>query len=181
MTTTRTTETVSTTATAQLVHTHINTPLGPLVAAASAQGLALLAYDEGRADALLTDAEARLDTTSTPATSELDEVAEQLAEYFAGRRRVFTIELDWRLVHPFARQVLGAVADVPYGGVTTYGALATTIGRAGAARAVGNALGSNPLVIVLPCHRVLRVGGNLGGYTTGVDKKRFLLDLEAAA
>ncbi len=109
-----------------------------------------------------------------------DEVRRQLDEYFAGDRTRFELKLDRRLMRGIARDVLAATARVPFGRTTTYGALAERIGRPRASRAVGNALGSNPIPIVVPCHRVLRAGGDVGGYAGGPSRKRRLLTLEGS-
>jgi len=110
-----------------------------------------------------------------------DEVRRELDDYFAGRRRTFDVALDWRLVTgPFARRVLTRTAAIPYGATATYSEVASDAGNAQASRAAGNALGANPLCIIVPCHRVLRSGGGLGGYAGGLPAKRLLLDLESA-
>jgi methylated-DNA-[protein]-cysteine S-methyltransferase len=105
-------------------------------------------------------------------------VRRQLDEYFAGARRGFDVPIDWRLVRGFAADVLRATARIPFGAVASYRAVATEAGSPSAYRAAGNALGSNPVPIVVPCHRVLHAGGGLGGYTGGLDRKRYLLTLE---
>jgi methylated-DNA-[protein]-cysteine S-methyltransferase len=109
-----------------------------------------------------------------------DEVRRQMDQYFAGHRTRFELKLDRRLMRGIARDVLAATAKVPFGRTTTYGTLAERIGRPRASRAVGNALGSNPIPIVVPCHRVLRAGGDVGGYAGGPDRKRRLLTLEGS-
>jgi methylated-DNA-[protein]-cysteine S-methyltransferase len=106
-------------------------------------------------------------------------VRRQLDEYFDGRRSEFELAHDLTPVAPFHRLVLRELARVPYGEVTTYGALAARVGRPGAARAVGTVMNRNPLPIVLPCHRVIGANGSLTGYGGGLDKKRLLLDLES--
>ena len=108
----------------------------------------------------------------------LDEVRRELEEYFGGTRRTFDLPLDWQLLKGFGRRVLQATARIPYGSVSTYKGVATGAGSPNAFRAAGNALGSNPMPIVLPCHRVLHSGGGLGGYTGGLDRKRTLLAIE---
>ena len=107
-----------------------------------------------------------------------DEVRRQLDEYFAGARRGFDLPVDWRLVRGFAGAVLRATATIPFGGVSTYRDVAAEAGSPNAYRAAGNALGSNPVPIVVPCHRVVHAGGGLGGYTGGLERKQFLLRLE---
>jgi methylated-DNA-[protein]-cysteine S-methyltransferase len=114
------------------------------------------------------------------APARFDAVARELAEYFAGRRRSFDAELDWSLIGPFGRRVLGVTAAIPYGGVLSYTEVAVEAGSPRGSRAAGNALGSNPIPIVIPCHRVLRIGGALGGYGGGLERKRWLLELEGA-
>lgn len=111
----------------------------------------------------------------------LDGLRTQLDDYLAGRLEAFTVPIDLVLATPFQRQVLPALAGVPYGRRTTYGALAATIGRPTASRAVGAALGANPLCVVLPCHRVLAASGSLTGYAGGLGAKAHLLELEARA
>jgi methylated-DNA-[protein]-cysteine S-methyltransferase len=106
-------------------------------------------------------------------------VRRELDRYFTGALREFDLELDWSLVGPFARRVLRRTARIPYGSLASYGDVALGIGVPRGARAVGNALGSNPIPVVVPCHRVVRTGGALGGYGGGVPRKRWLLDLEA--
>jgi methylated-DNA-[protein]-cysteine S-methyltransferase len=112
----------------------------------------------------------------------VDAARRQLDEYLAGRRRTFDVATDTVLATPFQRTVLDRLArDVGYGATTSYGTLAAAVGRPSASRAVGTALGGNPLCIVLPCHRVVAASGALSGYAGGADAKRRLLALEAAA
>jgi len=105
---------------------------------------------------------------------------EQVEQYLAGERRIFTFPLDIRTGTPFQRQVWQVTREIPYGQVTTYQKLAQAIGRPKASRAVGNALAQNPLLLVIPCHRVLRADGSLGGFAAGPALKRILLQLEGA-
>ncbi len=116
----------------------------------------------------------------------LDRAGRQLREYFEGRRRRFDLPLDLSGVTPFRRRVLEATAAIPYGGVATYGEVARAIGRPGAARAVGQALGANPVPILVPCHRVVASSGRLGGFSVpgrrgGAGLKRRLLEMEGVA
>lgn len=110
----------------------------------------------------------------------LDDPRRQLDEYFAGTRTSFDLDLDWRLTEGYRRQVLESLREVGYGRTVSYLDLARRTGRPKAARAVGTAMATNPLPIVVPCHRVLRTGGGLGGYAGGLDMKRALLKLEGA-
>jgi len=101
-----------------------------------------------------------------------------LKEYFAGRRREFTVPLDYRFATDFRGQVLRELARVPYGETTTYRELAGKVGNPKAVRAIGGACANNPLPLLVPCHRVLRADGGLGGYRGSSETKRFLLELE---
>lgn len=158
----------------------VGSPLGELLVAVTARGLARVAYPPEHRDDVLAELAAELSPRVLESARATDEVRRELEEYFEGRRRAFDLPVDWRLIRGFARKTLRATARVPFGTVTTYGELAGRIGSPRAARAVGNALGSNPIPIVIPCHRVVRAGGNLGGYGGGVRRKRTLLSLEGA-
>lgn len=156
----------------------LNSPLGTLLGAATPAGLCALWYEEARLEQLLDTLARRVSLRVLEAPHRLDPLQSQLDEYFAGRRRRFDLSLDWSLTSGFTRAVLHATARIPYGEVRTYGQVAAETGNPKASRATGNALGANPLPIVVPCHRVVRTGGGLGGYTTGTHKKAFLLELE---
>jgi methylated-DNA-[protein]-cysteine S-methyltransferase len=158
-------------------------PLGDLLLAATPQGLVCLHYVRGEADVevVLTRIAARLTPRIVAAGARLEPTRRQLDEFFAGRRRSFEIPLDWTLVKPgFTRSVLRETARIPYGETLSYAGIAGRAGNERAYRAAGTALGSNPLAIVVPCHRVLHSGGGLGGYAGGLDAKRELLRLEGA-
>jgi methylated-DNA-[protein]-cysteine S-methyltransferase len=114
------------------------------------------------------------------APRKLDASRRELDQYFSHRRRQFELALDWTLTRGFGRRVLHATAKIPYGSVSTYKQVATRAGSPHGFRAAGNALGANPLPIVVPCHRVLHSGGGLGGYTGGLERKRQLLSVEGA-
>jgi methylated-DNA-[protein]-cysteine S-methyltransferase len=114
----------------------------------------------------------------TPAM--LDDARRQLDQYFARRRRDFALPLDLRLAHGFTRRVLEETARIPFGSLASYGDVARRAGSPRAVRATGNALGANPIPIVVPCHRVVRTGGALGGYGGGLERKQLLLRLEGA-
>ena len=111
----------------------------------------------------------------------LNGLRRELDQYFDGGRRSFDLAIDWGLVRGFGRQVLAETARIPFGRVSTYRDVATAAGSPRGMRAAGNALGANPVPIVVPCHRVLRTGGGLGGYTGGIERKQFLLALERTA
>ncbi|MGD8823162.1 MAG: methylated-DNA--[protein]-cysteine S-methyltransferase [Anaerolineales bacterium] len=156
-----------------------STPVGPLYLAASQEGLVALSYSDSELAFIewlknYTGAEVRRDV------GRLAEAVQQVRQYLAGERLQFVLPLDLRFMTSFQRRVLTTVARVPAGQVTTYGDLARRIQRPQSARAVGQALGHNPIPIVLPCHRVLAADGNLGGYSGrgGIETKRYLLTLE---
>ena len=165
---------------ADVSYAPVDSPFGPLLAAATKRGLVKLAFPEEDVDGVLERLARRVSPRIVAADAQLDPVRRELDEYFAGRRRGFALPLDWTLVGPFGRRVLGATAEIPYGGVLSYAEVAAEAGSPRGSRAAGNALGANPIPIVVPCHRVLRSGGALGGYGGGLDRKRFLLELEGA-
>ena len=168
-----------------------DTPLGRLLLAATPRGLVRVAYlDDDGADARRLDGDAdqvlaalaqRISPRILEAPERLDGVRRELDEFFAGSRRAFDAPLDWRLTGAgFARRVLHATARIPFGSVCSYKQIAAAAGSPRASRAAGNALGSNPMPIVVPCHRILHSDGGLGGYTGGLDRKRALLSIEGA-
>jgi len=157
----------------------LDSPLGRLLLATTPRGLVRLAYvDYSDEDTVLEHLAATVSPRIMAAPRRLDEPRRELDEYFAGARHRFEIPLDWRLSRGFARRVLEATANIPYGATATYMQMAAQAGSPRASRAAGNALGSNPIPIVVPCHRILHSGGGLGGYTGGVEKKRLLLGVE---
>jgi methylated-DNA-[protein]-cysteine S-methyltransferase len=155
-------------------------PFGTLLAASTSRGLVRLAFPEEDVDAMLEGLARRLSPRIIEAPASFDAVRRELDEYFDGSRRIFELAQDWTLMSAFGRKVLRATYNIPYGGVLSYAEVATEAGSPRGSRAAGNALGSNPIPIVVPCHRVLRSGGNLGGYGGGLDRKRYLLELEMA-
>jgi methylated-DNA-[protein]-cysteine S-methyltransferase len=165
---------------ADIAYAPMDTPVGPLLLAATADGLVRLAYVNGGQDPVLEDLARRVSPRIVAAPARLDGARRELEEYFGGRRRRFELPIDWRLASPFARRVLSFTAAIPYGRVSSYAEVAAAAGSPRGSRAAGNALGANPLPIVVPCHRVLRTGGGLGGYTGGLERKRWLLGLEGA-
>jgi len=157
-----------------------DSPFGTLLLATTGRGLVRVAFPEEEVDSVLERLARRLSPRIVEARAPLDPVRRELEEYFAGSRREFGLTVDWSLVGPFGRRVLGVTSEIPYGGVLSYAEVAAEAGSPRGSRAAGNALGSNPVPIVIPCHRVLRTGGALGGYGGGLDRKRWLLDLEGA-
>lgn len=159
-----------------IAYADLDSPLGPLSVFVTPRGVVRVAY--GPSEAELDDLAARISPRILAAPERTDSLRRELEEYFAGSRHEFDLPLDWSLVRGFAGAVLQATARIPFGGVSSYREIATEAGSPNAYRAAGNALGSNPIPIVVPCHRVLHSGGGLGGYTGGLDRKRFLLRLE---
>lgn len=159
--------------------------VGRMLLAARVDGVLLLsayAPDDASTETLLDRVAHRVSPRVLRDGRSLDPIRRQFEEYLSGRRRSFDVRLDERLATPFQRVVLDRLsADVGYGSTTTYGRLAAGSGKPRAARAVGAALGANPLCIVLPCHRVLGASGDLTGYAGGMAAKRLLLDLEQRA
>ncbi len=157
------------------------TPVGPIYIAMSDKGVTALGFDESE-QAFLQRMRKRYRVPVQRSRSKVSRVAEQLDDYFAGRRDSFELSLDLRSVTPFQQAVLKAIQQVPAGATVSYGGLAQRIGKPKAARAVGQALGSNPIPIIIPCHRALAADGSLGGYSGrgGVRTKQALLTLEGA-
>lgn len=153
----------------------LDTPIGPLTAAATERGLVRITF--GDPDTSVPGL-AALSPRVVEAPARLDPVRRQLDEYFEGRRQHFDLPLDRALSSGFRLKVLQELERVRYGEVTTYRDLATKVGSPRASRAVGSAMATNPIPIVVPCHRVLRTGGHLGGYGGGLPAKEWLLRLE---
>ncbi len=165
---------------ADVAYTVHVTPVGPLVLAVDSDGAVLsCCYDD---EQQVTEHLARAVSPRVLRQSHrLDPLRRQLDEYLAGQRRSIDLAVNLALASAFTSHVLLSLADVPYGTTTSYGDLAARAGAPRAARAVGNALGTNPVCIVLPCHRVTRSDGSPGGYAGGPTVKQMLLDLEARA
>ena len=158
----------------------VDTPLGTLLLAATEQGLVRVAYPSQGHDAALAQLAELVSPRILSAPGRLDGVARQLDEYFAHRRRVFDLRLDLRLARGFRRGVLGHLLEIPYGITESYAQVAAATGSPRAVRAVGTACATNPVPIVVPCHRVVRSDGSFGGYAGGPAAKQALLTLEAA-
>jgi methylated-DNA-[protein]-cysteine S-methyltransferase len=154
-----------------------DSPVGDLLVAVTDRGLCRIAY---RPDDALDELSADFGARVLRIPKRVDRVRRELDEYFAGKRREFDLETDLSPVPAFQRQVLRELARVPFGQVTTYGALAAKVGKPQAARAIGGAMNRNPIPIVLPCHRVVGANGKLVGYAGGLDRKEALLRLEGA-
>jgi methylated-DNA-[protein]-cysteine S-methyltransferase len=158
----------------------VDSPVGALLIAATPVGLVRVAFSSEGHDAVLQSLSDRISSRLLRAPARLDAVARQLDEYFSRHRHTFDVPLDWRLSKGFRRTVLGHLAaDVDYGTTASYRTLARLSGSPQAVRAVGTACATNPIPVVVPCHRVIRTDGTLGGYGGGPAAKRTLLDLES--
>jgi methylated-DNA-[protein]-cysteine S-methyltransferase len=155
-----------------------DSPIGRLTLAATPAGLVRLSF--GDDEAAIDDLARRVSPRVLRAPGRLDDVRRQLDEYFEGRRRHFDLALDWQLSSGFRRQVLAELSQVPYGQTVSYKELAERAGNPRASRAAGSAMATNPIAVVVPCHRCLRTSGDLGGYGGGLDAKVWLLHLEGS-
>lgn len=158
-----------------------DTPVGTLLLAATDAGLVRVAYAGDDPDGILATLAATVSPRILRAPHRLEEAARQIDEYFAGTRTRFDLALDFRLSHGFRRAVLGHLAGIGYGHTESYAQVAQAVGNPKAVRAVGSACATNPLPVVVPCHRVVRSDGAVGGYVGGPEAKRTLLTLESAA
>ena len=163
-----------------IAYTTIDSPRGQMLVAATANGLVALGLPRSSQDQILWELSRRVSPRLLEAPERLDGVRRELHEYFEGKRKTFEMPVDWQLIHGFHTAVLRQAARIPYGSVSTYKEMAVRAGSPLAARAAGNALATNPIPIVIPCHRVLATGGGLGGYGGGLDMKKWLLELEGA-
>ena len=159
----------------------VDTPVGSLLLAATEAGLVRVAYASENHDRVLESLSDRISPRILHHPARLDDAARELDEYFDGRRRAFSLNLDWRLSAGFRETVLRHLSDIGYGRTASYTTVAELAGRPKAVRAVGTACATNPLPVVVPCHRVVRSDGSMGGYLGGMDAKATLLELEAAA
>lgn len=164
-----------------VAYTAADSPFGPLLLAATPRGLVLVGLPNQDREALLAELAAKVSPRVLEAPARLDEARRELDLYFDGKLRRFELPLDWSLSHGFRQEVLRGIAAIPYGETRTYTEMAAGAGNPRAVRAAGSACGSNPIPLVVPCHRVLRVGGALGGYAGGLEMKASLLELEASA
>ncbi|WP_329046476.1 methylated-DNA--[protein]-cysteine S-methyltransferase [Amycolatopsis sp. NBC_01488] len=158
----------------------LDTPIGSLLLAATAQGLVKVAFARQDHDAVLAELAAAISPRILRAPSRLDQVTRQLDEYFTGGRRAFDVPLDFRLARGFRLSVLEHLPEIGYGHTESYAQVAAAAGSPKAVRAVGTACALNPLPVVVPCHRVVRSDGSFGQYAGGEEAKRILLTMEAA-
>ena len=172
----------------QVWYTRIDSPIGELILAATPEGLREIEFGSQVSDSAFVGRQRergvepvkleRIEDASPEVQMNLRRAASELTEYFGGQRARFDIPLDWGSMAPFQRAVLEATATVPFGHVDTYAGIARKIGKPGATRAVGNALGRNPIPVIVPCHRVIRSDATIGGYTGGLGIKHRLLAIE---
>jgi methylated-DNA-[protein]-cysteine S-methyltransferase len=159
----------------------VDTPVGELLLAATERGLVRVAYPRQNHDQVLVSLAETVSPRVLRAPRRLDQTARQIEQYFAGARTTFDLPLDWRLSRGFRRSVLAHLPDIAYGRTASYAEVAAAVGSPKAVRAVGTACATNPLPVVVPCHRVVRSDGTAGGYAGGAEAKSTLLRLEAAA
>jgi methylated-DNA-[protein]-cysteine S-methyltransferase len=159
----------------------IDSPVGTLLLAATESGLVRVAYDSEDHEVVLEGLAAALSPRILHAPKRLDPAAREIEEYFTGQRIGFDVPLDFSLSRGFRRSVLEHLPQIAYGQTETYAEVARTVGNPRAVRAVGSACATNPIPVVVPCHRVVRSDGRLGGYVGGLGAKTTLLNLEAAA
>jgi methylated-DNA-[protein]-cysteine S-methyltransferase len=158
----------------------LDTPIGSLLIAVTPRGLVRIAFEEEDRDEVFEVLARAISPRVLPSARLTGAARRELDEYFAGTRQRFELRVDRRLMRPSAKDVLGATAHVGFGHLATYGQIAERVGRPKAARAVGAALGSNPVPIVIPCHRIVGADGSLTGYAGGLERKRALLELEGS-
>lgn len=161
-----------------LAYRTVDSPVGRLLLAATPTGIVSVAFESEGFDEVLGTLAEKVSPRILYAPARLDRLAEELDEYFSGRRRGFDVALDWSLTSGFRRTVQQLLPSIGFGATATYKELAVSLGNPGAVRAVGTACATNPLPVVVPCHRVLRSDGSLGGYRGGLSAKSYLLDLE---
>ncbi len=159
----------------------VDSPVGTLLLAATDDGLIRVAFDREDHDAVLVSLAEKVSPRIMLAPARLDRAAGELDEYFAGTRRAFDLPLDFRLSSGFRRSVLAHLPEIGYGRTESYAQVAAAAGSPRAVRAVGSACATNPLPLVVPCHRVVRSDGSFGGYRGGPEAKRLLLSLESGA
>ncbi len=159
----------------------IDSPIGTLLLATTDLGMLRVAFDREGIDTVLEDLARDVSPRILRAPARLDGAARELDEYFAGDRRTFDLPLDLRLSHGFRRAVLEQLMHIDYGTTASYSDVAEAAGNPRAARAVGSACRTNPLPLIVPCHRVVRSDGSIGQYLGGVEAKQLLLSMESAA
>ena len=174
-------EAVAASGDAEVAFATLDTPVGRTAVAGTKRGIVSVGLPNRSLDEFVERLAAQISPRVVEAPAKLDDARRELSEFFEGERREFDLPLDWTLVPGgFYRKVLDATAQLPYGHVKTYGEIARSAGNPRAHRAAGTALGSNPLPLVVPCHRIVRAGRDPGNYGGGPELKRWLLELEGA-
>jgi methylated-DNA-[protein]-cysteine S-methyltransferase len=161
-----------------VAYTTTDSPFGPLLLAQTPRGLVRVGLPNQDSDELLVDLAKRVSPRVLEVPGALDEARRELDLYFDGKLERFDLPVDWQLSDGFRLRVLHAISRIPYGETRSYTQMATSAGNERAVRAAGTACGRNPTPLVVPCHRVLRSGGALGGYGGGLEMKQALLELE---
>lgn len=164
----------------KLSYTRVRAPFGEVLVVESERGVVAIELGSVAWEALEARLAGRLGEPVTLARAKASKSAGELSAYLAGRTRHLDVPIDWRGINGFSRDVLRALARVPFGKLVSYGQLAAKLGKPGAARAVGGAMARNPIPIVLPCHRVVASDGSLGGFSGGLPVKRWLHAHEGA-
>jgi methylated-DNA-[protein]-cysteine S-methyltransferase len=164
----------------EIAYTTIDSPIGPLLLAATERGLVRIAFAMEDHDKVLESLATKLSPRILRAPQRLDQAAREIDEYFAGARKSFDLSLDFSLSRGFRQHVQRYLTEIGYGQTESYSQVAERVGNPKAVRAVGTACGTNPMPVVVPCHRVLRSDGSLGGYLAGLPTKTALLKLEGA-
>lgn len=164
----------------EVAYAGVDSPFGPVLLAATDRGVVRLNLPVYDPDDFLARISAEISPAILESPARLDPARRELEAYFEGKLRRFSVPLDWRLIHGFQDKVLKATAAIPYGETLSYGEVAAEAGNPRAFRAAGTALGHNPLPLLVPCHRVLRAGGDPGSYGGGPEMKKALLSLEGA-
>lgn len=163
-----------------VAYAETDSPVGRLLLVTTPRGLVRVSFPIETPEKVLEELAGSVSPRILESPTKLDQARRELDRYFEGRLHDFDLPLDWQLTHGFYRKVLRATARIPYGQTRSYKQMAAKAGSQRAVRAAGSALGSNPLPIIVPCHRVLRTGGALGGYGGGLETKQALLELEGA-
>lgn len=164
-----------------VAYRRLESPIGRVLVAATPRGLVRVAFANESTDDVLVELSTQLSPRVLEANRPLDDVARQLEEYFRGARQSFELPIDFALSRGYRRTVLAHLTTIPFGATESYTQVAAATGNPKAVRAAGSACATNPIPLIVPCHRVLRSDGSLGGYRGGLEAKRLLLDLEAAA
>ena len=158
----------------------VDSPFGPLLVAATRAGLARVAFEREGHDVVLEQLASEISPRMLRSAPRTDEIARELDEYFAGKRRHFDLTVDLQLAHGFRRAVLAHLRNIEYGRTESYTEVARAAGRPAAVRAAASACSHNPVPVVVPCHRVVRSDGSIGQYLGGPEMKAALLAMEAA-